>query len=86
MNDTAKIHITNPTVENHSVFFPKTKLRIHLSLYGVFSYFPTHNSTTKDLLKGEKIIIMPEGPTWNPHSEHFSLNEDSYLDWNGEMI
>ena len=38
------------------------------------------------MLEGEKLITIPEGPTWNPHSEHFSLNEDSYPNWNGETV
>ena len=80
MNDTAKTRVANSTVEVHYVFFPKTKIRIPLYLHGVFSYFPTRNTTIKDLLKGEKVIITQEGSTWNPHSEHFGLNEDSYLD------
>ena len=45
VNDTAKIHVTDPTVLDHSVFFPKTKLGTPLSLHGVFSYFPTRNPT-----------------------------------------
>ena len=86
VNDTAKIHVTDPTTEAHSVFFPTAKLRIPLSLHGIFSYFPTRNPTIQDLQESEKIVITPEGPTWNPHSEHFSSNEDSYLDWKGEMV
>ena len=84
VNDTAKIHIIDPTIEDHSVFFPKVNLRIPLALEGVFSYFPTRNPTTDDLLEGEPLTITPEGPTWNPNSEHYSLNEDSYLDWSGD--
>ena len=30
--------------------------------------------------------MTPIGLSWNPHLEHFSLNEDSYIDWNGEIV
>ena len=82
VNDTAKIHVIDPTIEDHSVFFPKVNLRISLALEGIFSYFPTRKPTTDDLLNGVRVTITPEGPTWNPHSEHYSHNNDSYLDWN----
>ena len=64
VNDTAKIHVTDPTIEDHSMFFPTTKLRISLSLHGVFSYFPTRNPTIQDLQESEKVVITPEGSNW----------------------
>ena len=86
VNDTAKIHTKDPTVEDHSIYFEEIDLRIPLSLAGVFSCFPTRKPTPQDLLDGEKIVISPEGPQWNPHSESYKVNEDLQLDWKGEMI
>ena len=60
VNNTAKIHVPNLTVEDQLVFFPKTKLQIPLSLHDLFSYFPNRNPSITDLLEGEKLIIMPE--------------------------
>ena len=39
VNDTAKIHLKNPTEEDHSLFFQEGNLRIPLQLHGVLSYF-----------------------------------------------
>ena len=41
INDTPKIQVGDPSVEDHLIYFPEEKSRIPLSLWGVFSYFPT---------------------------------------------
>ena len=38
MSDAPKIHVKNPTVNDHSLFFPGADVRIPLSLMGIFSY------------------------------------------------
>ena len=39
VNDKAKIHVADPTVDNHAIVFPTTGFRIRLMLWGVFSFF-----------------------------------------------
>jgi hypothetical protein len=46
VSDTPKIQVGNPTEEHHSIFSPGTQLRIPMSLWGVFSYFPTSKPTS----------------------------------------
>ena len=41
VNGIPKIHVEDPTVDDHSLYFPETRFRITLALWGVFSYFPT---------------------------------------------
>ena len=41
VNDTPKIQVNDPTTNDHSIYFPNTGFRIPLSLWGVFSYFPS---------------------------------------------
>ena len=42
VNDVPKIHVENPSVENHSIAFPdEADLRIPLYLSGIFSFFYT---------------------------------------------
>ena len=43
VQDTPKIQVNDPTVEDHSIYFPETGLRIPLSLWGMFSYLPHTN-------------------------------------------
>ena len=51
VDEITKLHATEPIQENHIIYDAETKLRIHLKLKGVFSYFPysklTHNETDK---------------------------------------
>ena len=43
-----KIHVKEPTVEEHSIYFLDESLRIPLSLNGISSSFPTRRPTTQD--------------------------------------
>ena len=49
-----KIHIKEPTMEYHSIYF-------------LDSSFPTRRPTTKKFIDGIPVLITTEGPTWNPH-------------------
>ena len=33
----------------------------------------------------ELILLSPDGPEWNPHSDVFARNEESFLDWRGDL-
>ena len=43
VNDTPKIHIDDPSVEDHSIFHVETRLRIPLRLSVIFSVFKTRS-------------------------------------------
>ena len=84
VNDVPKIHKENPTVDDHAITFAETGFRIPLSLWGIFSYFPTSKPTHDDLLNPNEVYILSPA-TWNPDSDAYSANEESMLDWEGNM-
>ena len=84
VNDVPKIHKEDPTVDDHAITFLETGFRIPLSLWGIFSYFPTSKPTHDDLLNPNEVYILSPA-TWNPHSNAYSTNEESMLDWEGNM-
>ena len=84
VNDVPKIHKENPTVDDHAITFAETGFRIPLSLWGIFSCFPTSKPMHDDLLNPNKVYILSPA-TWNPHSDAYSANEESMLDWEGNM-
>ena len=84
MNDVPKIHKEDPTVDDHAITFMETGFRIPLSLWGIFSYFPTSKPAHDDLLNPTEVYIVSPA-TWNPHSDAYSTNEESMLDWEGNM-
>jgi hypothetical protein len=49
VHSTPKIHVRNPDVTDHSLYFDAAHLRIPLALWGIFSYFPTSKPTISDL-------------------------------------
>ena len=84
VNDIPKIHKEDPTVDDHAITFVETGFRIPLSLWGIFSYFPMSKPTHDDLLNPNEVYILSPA-TWNPHSDAYSTNEESMLDWEGNM-
>ena len=84
VNDVSKIHKEDATVDNHVITFMETGFRIPLSLWGIFSYFSTSKPTHDDLLYPNEVYILSPA-TWNPHSNAYSTNEESMLDWEGNM-
>jgi Reverse transcriptase (RNA-dependent DNA polymerase) len=83
-NDIPKIHVSDPSEEDHAIIFKETGLRIPLSLWGTFSYFITTKPTHEMLLNPEEVYMLT--PThWNPHSDAYAYNEESMLDWEGNI-
>ena len=84
VNDVPKIHKEDPTADDHAITFLETGFQIALSLWGIFSYFLTSKPTHDDLLNPNEVYILSPA-TWNPHSDAYSTNEESMLDWEGKM-
>ena len=63
VNETAKIHCDDPSIENHSIFDEESGLRIPLSLNGIFSLFKTRAPSEKEIEEIENyqtIFITPD--------------------------
>ena len=86
VNEVPKIHSDNPSVEDHSLYFEEDTLRVPLSLMGTFSYFVTRKPVEADLEGSEMVYLTPDSPQWNPHSDIYARNEETFLDWQGNLI
>ena len=84
INEVPKIHVTSPTEEHHAITFQETNFRIPLTLHGTFSYFPSSKPSTQELEEPEDVYVLTP-TTWNPHSDAHVINEESMLDWEGNM-
>ena len=84
INEVPKIHVTSPTEEHHAITFQETNFLIPLTLHGTFSYFPTSKPSTQELEEPEDVYVLTP-TTWNPHSDAYVINEESMLDWEGNM-
>ncbi len=86
VNDTPKIHVNDPTVEDHSIYFEETNFRIPMALWGTFSYFPTRAPTNDELDACDDVYLLTPNGIWNPHSDSYSKNEEMMTDWEGNMV
>lgn len=84
VRDTPKIQVADPTQDDHAIVFPSTGFRIPLSLWGIFSYFPTSKPTKSTVLNCEDVYILSP-TTWNPNSDAYAKNEESTIDWEGNV-
>ena len=85
VNDTPKIQMDDPSAKDHSIYFPGEDFRIPLSLWGVFSFFPTSKPSAETLNACNKVFLLT--PTkWNPHSSSYAQNEECMLDWQGNLL
>ena len=71
VNDTPKIHCTDPTSDDLCMLFPQSELRIPLKLNGIFSYFNTRKPLPSELCTKDKIFITPDSVEWNPNCQSF---------------
>ena len=86
VNDTPKIHVKDPTIEDHSLYFEETNFRIPMALWGTFSYFPTRSPTNDELAACDDVYLLTPNGIWNPHSDSYSRNEEMMTDWEGQMV
>ena len=85
VNDTSKIQTSDPTEEDHSIYFPDNDFRIPLSLWGVFSYFITSKPLTEQMMNTEDVYLLTPSKM-NPHCDGYATNEENILDWEGNMV
>ena len=85
VSDTPKIQCNMPTADDHAIYFMETNLRTHLSLHGVFSYFPTSKPTENKLMALGDIYLLTS-TNWNPPCDLYSTNESNITDWEENTI
>ena len=87
INECPKFLADKPTVENHSAYFPDADIRIPFLLEGIISYIPTRIPTKEELSKneGNYLLLTPNTPEWNPHTNIYSEQEYGMVDYNGNI-
>jgi hypothetical protein len=86
VNDTPKIQLPEPTVDDHAIIFEEGTFKIPLALWGIFSYFPTSVPSNDQLEACDDVYLLTPNGQWNPHSDSYSKNEENMLDWEGNLV
>ena len=77
--NTSKVYLNDPNVLDYSIGFPENNFQIPLSLFGMFSYFPTSKLLTQMLKVYEEVYVLIPSK-WNPHNNLYTHNESQILD------
>ena len=86
VNETAKIHKENPSKRDHAIIIENEPLTIPLQLNGIFSFFHSRCPTIDEIDHSPSILMTPDSLMWDPYSEHYLMNEESMLDYEGNMM
>ena len=88
VNGTPKIHIKEPTLLDHAIICDESDLHIRLHLHGIVSCFKTRAPTNSKILDPDSTVVLlsPEGTSWDPQSDIHRLNEESYVDYYGNLV
>ena len=86
VNDTPRIHVDDPTNEDHTLYFPEEKVRIPLYLSGIFSYFETSLPTEEECEECEEALLLTPIFQWDPHNPAYAQNEQNIVDWKGNVL
>ena len=86
LDDCPNSQYPDPIVDTHSIYSKETGLQIHFGLHNTFSYFCTYKSTDSEVATCDKIFITPYSAWWDPHSSHYSVNEESMLTSEGNVV
>ena len=85
VNDVAKIHLQNPTSDDHCIIFHNNSFKIPLLLRGTFSYFDSAKPS-KDLMLNCKEVYLLTPTNWDPHTSVHAQNESNMIDWKGDVV
>ncbi len=88
VNELPKIQAPNPDETTHSIYDPRTQMRIHLQLNGIFSYFKCRAMTPDELQQWREFPVVhatPNGREWDPYNEIYAEEEASFLNHRGEL-
>ena len=75
VKDTKKVHAMDPSMDNHSTYFPNFDISITLFIHGVLSYFLTYNPPLAMIEGTYDIYPMTTGGRWNPVSYECTKSE-----------
>ena len=69
------------------MYFPEHDIRIPFQLEGIISYIPTRISTADELQEhsGAYLLLTPNMPTWDPHTNIYRDQEIGMTDYNGNI-
>ncbi len=89
VNDTPKIQSPEPDEDTHVIFDPETKMRIHLGLNGIFSYFNCRSIAADEMKNWRKYKVVestPLGMRWDPYNPVYQEEEEAMLDGRGKIL
>ena len=75
INDKPKIHVSDPSLDDHAIIFVKDNMRIPLKINGIFSSFETTTPSPEQVRDCEDLFLSTTEHNWGPHTKDYASNE-----------
>ena len=87
VNECPKFLSQNPSINDHSVYFPAANIRFPFQLEGIVSYLSTRIPTDQELgdYAGGYLLLTSNSEDWDPHTETYKDQEFGMTNHRGEM-
>ena len=85
VNECPKFLSRNPSIEDHSIYFAETDIRLPLTLSGTTSYLPTSELSKGEAMDLDILELTPQVEVWDPHSNVYQDQEYSMTDYRGQI-
>ena len=85
INNKPKIHVSDPSLDDHAIIFVKDNMRIPLKLNGIFSYFETTTPRPEQVQDCEDVFLITPEQNWEPNTKVYASNEENIVDWEGNI-
>ena len=91
VNECPKYLSCKPRIEDYSIYFLDDEdfengYRIPLELHGAISYIPISVPTKRELMELARFNLTHDPLEWNPHTEVYGNQEQSMLNYQGELV
>ena len=86
VDDCPKFLAMVPSIAHHSLYFPPEDIRISLALNGIVSYFPCRKPRGEEISNPKLILnLTPRLDSWNPHDDAYQRQEETMVDFSGDV-
>ena len=86
VDECPKFLSTKPSISNHSIYFKQHDLRIPLKLNGIISFIHCRMPSKEEIEFNDGVFeLTPNVDKWEPHEMKLEHQEDSMVDYSGQI-
>ena len=85
INDKPKIHVSDPSLDDHAIIFVKDNMITPLKINGILSYSETTTPIPEQVRDCEDVFLITPEHNLEPHTKMYASNEENISDLEGNI-